>query len=390
MMGGGKPMHLVFFSDCPYFGGAEEYIAMLAQACPGPEWRISALVSAGEGGETLAGKLQSAGVRVIRFRVRSCAHPALWSEVGRALRRLRGDVLHLNLPSIYDGRLSVPALLAKAAGYRRVVTTEHLPMIKRARRRMAVKLLLSPAIDAIVVHTDWNRQFLAHHHHMPLGKIVVIPNGSPEAPPITEVERISLRASLGVSPDEVAITVVARLTRRKGHRFLFEALALLDRERPPGAAPGRAGMWKLLVVGEGEEDQALARLATDLGLSDRVVFLGQMPDARQIIHVSDLLLLPSLLESQPLVITEAMASRVPVVASRIYGIPEIVADGHTGLLVEPGAPRPLAEALGRLLGDSELRGRLGAAGRCRYEEQFTQQIMASRTYEVLSGRTRRS
>ena len=179
---GAAARHLVFFSDCPYFGGAEGYLAMLAQGRPDPSWRISALLPAGERGEVLAERMRDAGVEVTRYPVRALHDPRHWVGVTRALRRLRGDVLHMNLPSVYDARLSTPALLAKLAGYRRVVTTEHLPMVPRARRRLLVKWLLAPAIDAIIVNTEWNREKLTGYHHLPRRKIVVIPNGSPDAP----------------------------------------------------------------------------------------------------------------------------------------------------------------------------------------------------------------
>lgn len=370
--------HLVFFSDCPYFGGAEGYLAMLAQGRPDPSWRLSALLPAGERGEVLAGRMREAGVEIVRYPVRALHDPRHWHGVARALRRLRGDVLHMNLPSVYDARLSTPALLAKLAGYRRVVTTEHLPMVLRARRRLVVKRLLAPAIDAIIVNTEWNREKLASYHWMPRRKIVVIPNGSPEAPTMSDAERAALRRSLHAEAADVVITVAARLTERKGHRFLFEALARLTRE-------GLDGGWRVWAVGDGEEEERLRAQVRQLGLAERVAFLGYRGDVRQIMHASDMLALASTLETQPFVLPEAMASRLPIVATRIYGVPEIVADGDTGLLVPPAEVEPLAEALGRLLRDAALRRRMGDAGRRRYEEKFRLEIMAARTYGVFRG-----
>jgi len=369
--------HLVFFTDCAYYAGAEAYIGMLAEAAP-PGWRLSAIVPAGEPGELLAQRLARAGAAVRRFRPRAWADPRLWSEVSRLLRRLGGDRLHLNLPSVYDACLSVPARIAKRAGYRRVVSTEHLPMVLRARRRMVVKIFTTTAIDAVIVHTAWNRERLAHYHHVPLSKIVVIPNGSAEAPAMTAEARGALRARLGVAGAATAVAMVGRLTERKGHRFLLEALARLARG-------GFAPEWRLWVVGTGEEQEALSAQAARLGLDGRVSFLGYREDAREIIHACDLLVLPSLLETQPLVITEAMASARPVIATAIYGIPEIVADGVSGCLVPAGEEEPLAAALARLITDRALAARMGQAGRRRYEERFTLARMAERTYGVLVG-----
>ncbi|MCK4414371.1 MAG: glycosyltransferase family 4 protein [Candidatus Eisenbacteria sp.] len=370
--------HLVFFSDCPYYGGAEAYLALLAEARPTPAWRLSALVPAGPSGEVLAERLTAADVRVVRYAVGGWVDPRFWRRLTRLLRELGGEVLHLNLPSVYDARLSVPAVLAKRSGYRRVVTTEHLPMVERARRRMLAKILISTAIDAIIVHTDWNRERLAHYHHMPWRKMVVIPNGSAEPPAGGRGAREALRGRLGLAEGNFAIAMVGRLTERKGHRFLLEALAQLKRD-------GSGAGWRLLVVGEGEEAGPLAELARGLQIGEETAFLGYRDDACEIIGASDLLVLPSLMETQPLVLTEAMAAGRPVIASAIYGIPEIVADGETGCLVPAGEVAPLAAAIERLVDDRSLARRLGEAGRRRYEERFTLRQMAERTYAVLAG-----
>ena len=365
--------HLVFFSDCAYYAGAEAYVGMLAEAAPA-NWRLSAMTPEGKAGEGLARRWEKAGVQVARFRPPSWSHPGGWSAIDRQLRSFGGDRLHLNLPSVYDSAYSIPAFLAKRAGYRRVVTTEHLPMVLRARRRMLVKMLTTTAVDAVIVHTAWNRERLAHYHHVPLKKIVIIPNGSAEAPALSREERDRLRAQWGAGAHTRVAAVVARLTERKGHRVLFEALAT-------HALPE----WRLWVVGEGEEEGALREQARRLGLADRVDFLGFQENAREIIHACDLLVLPSMMETQPLVITEAMASARPVIATAIYGIPEIVADGVTGCLVPPNEAAPLAQAIGRLLADRDLAERMGRAGRERYERHFTLARMAERTYRVIAG-----
>jgi glycosyltransferase involved in cell wall biosynthesis len=373
--------HLVFFCDPPYYGGAEGYVAMLAEGRL-RGWRLSALLPSDTGGDVLAEKLAAANVTVRRFGRRSWRDPRLWRELRGLLAATGGEILHMNLPSVYDACHSVPAVLAKSVGYRRVVTTEHLPVVLRARRRMVLKVLLSPAVDAMIVHTEWNRRRLASYHHMPLGKTVVIPNGSPSPSPMGAADREAFRAALGVAPEDVAIAVVARLTERKGHRYLLEALANVRRA---GSESQEVGPWKLLVVGEGEEEGALRQMVTHLGLGDAVRFLGYRPDAIRVIQVSDVLALASRIESQPLVITEAMACGIPVVATAIYGIPEIVVDKETGLLVPPSEVAPLAAALRELIAGRELRERLGRAARERFEARFTLERMCERTYRVLRG-----
>ncbi len=371
---------LVFFADPPYFGGAEEYIVMLAAACPRDGWEPAALIPDDEGGRELGRRLDQEGVAVERFRRRRWHDPALVLDLARRFRALRAQVVHMNLPSVYDSCLSMPAVAAKLAGCRRVVTTEHLPMVDRARRRMVVKMALVPWIDAIIVHTETNRGILARKHHMPSGRMRVIPNGSADCAPLSDGERRAARDSIGLAGEEGGILIAAGLTERKGHRFLFEALAAL-----PAGLPA----WRLLVMGKGEAEQDLRERVRALHLDGRVEFLGFRTDARRVIEACDLLVLPSLIETQPLVITEAMAARRPVVASAIFGIPEIVSEGRTGRLVPPGEVEPLRAVLAELVRDAEQRRRLGEAGRLRYEQEFTLERMAERTYAVLRGEAAR-
>jgi len=319
MSSAGDTKHLVFFADPDYYGGAEGIIAMLAEGRPKTGWRLSAMIPHGDGGEVLANKMSLCGVEVHRFRMRSFADPRLWWEIASLLRRIGGEILHLNLPYVYSSCLTVPALLAKLVGYKRVVTTEHLPMVDRARTRMMIKMALVPWIDKILVQTEWNKNILVSKHHMPSGKILVIPNGAAEPPHLEAAERETLRKDLEVAPDEVAIGMVGSLIKRKGHRFLFEALSQIKETN-----------WRLLIIGEGEEEEVLRRQVDELGLASRIQFLGFRLDVRRIIAACDMLVLPSTLETQPLVITEAMSSGLPVVASAIYGIPETIEDQKEG------------------------------------------------------------
>jgi glycosyltransferase involved in cell wall biosynthesis len=377
-MSSSNKRHLVFFADPDYYGGAETYLAILAEFCPRENWRLSALLPYGDGSEVLAQKFTCAGVEIHRFKLRPALDPRLWFALAGQLRRIGGDVLHMNLPSVYCARRSLPGLIAKLVGYKRVVTTEHLPMIPSGPRSRIFKKLVSPALDAIIVHTDWNRRNLANVHLMPHKKIVIIPNGSSEAPAMAETERNQLRNELGIAPGEVALAMVGSLIERKGQHYLFEAMSELASTQTP---------WRILVAGEGEMEQTLKRMATELNLEDRINFLGFRMDIRRIIHASDLLVLPSTIESQPLSITEAMASALPVVATAIYGVPETVENGKEGFLVPPTDVPPLRDALRKLIDDGSLRRQMGTAARARFVAQFTVERMVALTFGVFEGKT---
>jgi colanic acid/amylovoran biosynthesis glycosyltransferase len=156
---------------------------------------------------------------------------------------------------------------------------------------------------------------------------------------------------------------VGRLVPVKGQAVLLEAIALLV---------ARGVGVRATIVGDGPERPALERLAGELGILDRVTFTGYVgqDDIRRYYETADVFCLPSFNEGVPVVLMEAMAMEVPAVASRITGIPELIDDGATGLLVPPGRADKLADALETLAAAPELRRRLGSAGRRIVAEEF--------------------
>ena len=142
-----------------------------------------------------------------------------------------------------------------------------------------------------------------------------------------------------------------------------------------------------MIAGDGEQAGDLRRLASRLGVADRVCWLGWRGDAANLMAAFDVFLLPSLREGFGLVLLEAMSRRLPIVASRVGAIPEIVIDGETGILVEPRNADELAKAIARLLNDRALRKYMGLLGAARLEERFSIERMtngAITVYEKVS------
>jgi len=163
---------------------------------------------------------------------------------------------------------------------------------------------------------------------------------------------------------EVAVGAVARLSKEKGLHYLLEAFAVVA---------GRHPQARLVLAGEGPERQRLERLAARLGLGRRVRFLGEVPHEQvpEVLQQLDIFAMPSTYEGFGVAALEAEAMEVPVVASRIHGIPDVVLDGETGLLVPPRDRQALAAALDRLATDADLRHRLGQAGRAFVAEHYS-------------------
>jgi glycosyltransferase involved in cell wall biosynthesis len=177
-------------------------------------------------------------------------------------------------------------------------------------------------------------------------------------------------------PDEEPgyLLFVGRLRIRKGVEVLLEAMRAL-----PGA--------RLLIAGDGEHREALERRAVELGLGPAVRFLGRCGAGRVrgLLRGARALVVPSIYEGMPLVVLEAMEAGLPVVASAVSGIPEVVADGRTGWLVPPEDPGRLAAALAEALGDPGEARRRGEAGRRRVENEFRPAHAAARWRRAVSG-----
>lgn len=172
------------------------------------------------------------------------------------------------------------------------------------------------------------------------------------------------------------ILFVGRMAAVKGLPVLLDAISLLKRDHPD---------IMLSLAGDGPERVQLERRAAEAGLGDNARFLGYQSQAqvRQLLAETDVFAMASFAEGVPVVLMEAMAAGVPVVATRIAGIPELVEDGTSGFLVPPGNPHPLAHRIGELLADSELRNRFAGAARQKIERDFNLATETGRLCDVL-------
>jgi glycosyltransferase involved in cell wall biosynthesis len=183
----------------------------------------------------------------------------------------------------------------------------------------------------------------------------------------------TLPEEYGMEPGAEIVGVVARLEPEKGHATLLDAWPSVLRT-VPGAY--------LLIVGEGSRRESLEAQARDLRIAHRVVFTGRRDDVPAVTAALDVAVLPSYREAQGLSILEAMALRRPVVASNVGGIPEMITDGVTGLLVPPHDADALAAAIVRLLTDHSLADTLGRAGHDLVHDRFCIQLMVEAIEEI--------
>jgi glycosyltransferase involved in cell wall biosynthesis len=182
-----------------------------------------------------------------------------------------------------------------------------------------------------------------------------------------------LRREFSFSPDDFLVGIVAALADHKGHKYLIQAMKILKEY---------SAKIKLVIVGHGSLQMELDRQAKESDVKDIVFFLGFREDVPQILASLDLFVLSSYLEGLGSSILDAMASRLPVVATQTGGIPEIVTDGETGLLVPPQDPEALARAILRLYNDRKLAARFGQKGYEVVHQRFSAEAMAKKVVDV--------
>jgi glycosyltransferase involved in cell wall biosynthesis len=244
-----------------------------------------------------------------------------------------------------------------------VVSTKHgYENYDRTSRAYRLAGLTARWSRRIITISDALRRKVTEVERIPMGKLTTIHYGIECTVPGPEPSREAVRRSLGLPPDAFAVLSTGRLVPVKGYPYLIEAVGKLR-------AAGSSTI--LLIAGDGPERAMLQSQAERLGVADRVRFLGWRADVPTLLAGVDAFALATLGEGFGLAILEAMAQRLPVVATRVVAVPEIVQDGQTGLLVSPRDPAALADALLALERDPELRRRFASAAHRRVLEHFS-------------------
>jgi glycosyltransferase involved in cell wall biosynthesis len=328
------------------------------------------------------------GVRTLRDRAAACGAPFVsvpdrgpWDwrvlvDLLNLCRRQRVAVWHG-----HDYKSNLLGLLLNRFRPMRLVTTLHGWVHHTGRTPLyyAVDRWCLPRYEKVLcVSSDLYDDALACG--VPADRCVLLDNGIDADQYRRRKTHEEARAGFGVPPGRLVVGAVGRLSAEKGFDLLVRAV---DRLLKGGLD------LELWLAGAGDLRDKLQALADSLGLGDRVRLLGYRTDTVELYQAMDVFALSSLREGLPNVLLEAMALGVPVVATRIAGIPRLVHDGENGLLVEPGSEEALAGALGSLLRSQELRRRLADEARRTVESRFSfaaRMAKVRRLYDRLLGR----
>jgi len=325
------------------------------------------------------GELEAAGAKVDNVPIARSVNPvrdfvsllSLFSYI----KKSRYDVVHTHTTKAgFIGRLA-----ARLAGAPLVIHTIHDPPHNSAKNPLLKKLYIlmeqiaSTWAHHIVTVSYANYEEIGKRRIAPLEKVTVIREGIELSNYDIKVDRDAKRKELSVPGDAKVVGMVARLEAAKGHTYLIDAMPEILKAVPESF---------FVLVGRGHLREQLEARVREFGVQDRVVFTGFREDMLEIMNIFDLFVLPSLWEGLGIVLLEAMAFRLPIVASRTGGITDVVVDGETGLLVPPRDSDSLAQAITALLKDGGRARKMGEEGFIRVSKEFRDSVANEKMMEL--------
>jgi glycosyltransferase involved in cell wall biosynthesis len=277
-------------------------------------------------------------------------------KVARVLKRKKADIIHTFLfRANLIGRIS-----AQFAG-KPIVISSLRTMEEEKKYQLFLERITSFMVDKYIAVSERVKEHAIRNSKIPPDKIITIYNGVRPWGDRTAVDPGAMRRALGIAPSDRVVMVIGRLRKEKGHSFLIDGINEV-RKRIPEV--------KLIIAGDGEEEEKLKAQVKRLSLSDTVVFAGLRRDIPELLTIAELVVLPSLWEGMPNCLLEAMNTGKPVVATTVGGIPEVVQNGETGILVPPRDSHALTEAIMRIFSQREEAHAMGMKGRKRVEQLF--------------------
>lgn len=374
-------------------GGCENYALTIANEASTRDWTVTSSFPRSESMRSLAQDFAASGIPVrhaqLAVRDESCAH---WKQVVMRQYAQTLSLLVRTRPSVVQLVLCWPvyglgAMLACATC--RIPTQVVFQLVMPGDKvtgkvRDAYQWAHARRQQWIAV-SHYNRDLLARRFEIPDNQIDVIHNGVEASSAIADFgnsangQRVAVRRSLGIPDDGVLALGVGRLEYQKGFDRLPAAVRLL-REKWPN-------VW-FVVAGDGSQRVNLEQHTTELGIVDRLLWLGHRNDISDLLMAADTFVFPTRGEGHPFALVEAMAAGIPVIASRNEGIAEIVDDSHNGLLVDPDNAPEFARAIDRMLSDPSAARCMAELGR-HSTMRFSKQAMLDATLESLTALTHR-
>jgi sugar transferase (PEP-CTERM/EpsH1 system associated) len=341
-------------------GGSEVYAFTIASHLD-PEKYSSVMVALDKGG-ALEDEIRRAGIPFEVMNRRPGIDWGLMWRLYRLFRKHRIDVIHTH----HFNQLFYSLIGARMAGARIIHTEHSVEYFKRRRLRIALRVM-SLFCDKILAISEDGARALHRQVRIPERKLEIIRAGVEVD--VFDQSRSEARREIGIDSSIRVAIIVARLFPEKNHLLLLEAFVEVAR---------RFEQAKLLIVGDGVEEDRIRVEIARLGLEDKVVMLGVRRDVARLLAAADVFVLSSDREGLPIAVLEAMVAGLPVVSTRVGDLPVVLSDGETGRLVPPQNACALASALAEVFDDAEGARRMGARARQIVAERFSLEAMIDR------------
>ncbi len=366
------------------WGGAQKYVYDLATAL-NPDLYDVAVLTGNDG--FLVEKLKARGVRVLILGdlTRDISiFKDLWAffKILKIFSHEKPDIVHLNSSKM--GLLG--ALAGRILGIKKIIFTGHGWAFNEDRSKLQRKfiywlhrLTIKLSHKTIAVSEQTKRQILGNDTDT--GKIVVIKNGIGEINYLNkdlaraEISK-RLPADLDIK-DRRWLGTISELHKNKGLKYLIEAIHLLDT-----SSDDRSKLPLVIIIGEGERREKLQERINRYGLGDTIFMIGRINEAEKYLKAFDIFTLTSITEALPYVILEAGQAGIPIIASAVGGIPEIIDDLKSGILVRPKEPEEIKRAFDFLQTNTDKALLFGQNIQKKIQEEFNKEIMVKKTLEL--------
>jgi glycosyltransferase involved in cell wall biosynthesis len=350
-----RKIKIVYLVDTFFVGGAEKLVLDLAKNLAPDKFEVQA--AAVICGGPLREDFEKLGIAVKVFYKKSNLGLELIWPIYKYLKASQPDIVHTHLFGA-DTWGRIAAILARVPV---IISTEHNINLNQNRLKKIIKLILSWFTAEIIAVSFGVKDYAHKIEKIKAEKIEVIYNG-------IDLQKFIWRGYQPIKTDKIEAITVGRLAEQKGQQYLIEALPFILQEYPN---------FKLNIIGTGRLEHHLKNLAQSLGVFDHIKMWGERSDVSQILSTMDIFILPSLWEGLGLVILEAQAVGLPVLACKIPGVEEVVIDNQTGLLFSPKDPRAISQAVAKIISQPELAKTVVEQSRKQVEAKFALQHMVS-------------
>lgn len=319
-------------------------------------------------------RIKNRNVKIIELNKKSGNDLFIPFKIGKIIKEEKVDIVHSRgWPTLVEGFLG--AKLNRKPfifGFHGKTYEEATESLKK-RRILAQKLLIKFTKKVIILSPSLKESYLKELNIKDNSNFCVIRNG-------VDIERFNLsidknkkREELSIKPEDYLIGTVGRIDQVKDHSTLLKGFAMLIKEIPN---------LKLCIIGDGPYKNVILEESKKLGIKEKVIFLGMREDIPELLKIIDLYVQTSIYEGISNTLLEAIASKVPVIATNVGGTPDIIIDNQTGLLIPPKEPYKIKEAVLKLYNNYELRNKFVEAGFKKIEEEFSINSMI-KNYEKL-------